>query len=435
MITVLTNPIIISVILLCILCLSRINVLLALIISAVIGGLIGHINLTDVMHIFIKGMGDNAETALSYILLGAFAASMTHTGLASILSIKISNIIKTQKFALIGILTLIAILSQNLIPVHIAFIPILIPPLLGVMNKLKLDRRSVACALAFGLKAPYIVIPAGFGLIFQGLIFDNLYQNGVNLAKSDIWKSAWVIGLGMFVGFLIAVFITYSKPREYKELEVKIVEEKDLTLHRSHYITLIAAVATLVVQLWTGSLPLGALVGLSLIFGLKAIDHDKMDKLINEGVGLMGYVAFVMLVAAGFASVMKATGGIDTFVNSITPFMMSSKLIATALMLFVGLFITMGIGTSFGTIPILAVLYVPIFLKLGFSIPSMIIVLAASAALGDAGSPASDTTLGPTAGLNADSQHNHIWDTCVPTFLHYNIPIIITALISVFIFK
>lgn len=435
MITVLTNPIIISVILLCILCLSRINVLLALIISAVIGGLIGHINLTDVMHIFIKGMGDNAETALSYILLGAFAASMTHTGLASILSIKISNIIKTQKFALIGILTLIAILSQNLIPVHIAFIPILIPPLLGVINKLKLDRRSVACALAFGLKAPYIVIPAGFGLIFQGLIFDNLYQNGVNLAKSDIWKSAWVIGLGMFVGFLIAVFITYSKPREYKELEVKIVEEKDLTLHRSHYITLIAAVATLVVQLWTGSLPLGALVGLSLIFGLKAIDHDKMDKLINEGVGLMGYVAFVMLVAAGFASVMKATGGIDTFVNSITPFMMSSKLIATALMLFVGLFITMGIGTSFGTIPILAVLYVPIFLKLGFSIPSMIIVLAASAALGDAGSPASDTTLGPTAGLNADSQHNHIWDTCVPTFLHYNIPIIITALISVFIFK
>ena len=435
MITVLTNPIIISVILLCILCLSRINVLLALIISAVIGGLIGHINLTDVMHIFIKGMGDNAETALSYILLGAFAASMTHTGLASILSIKISNIIKTQKFALIGILTLIAILSQNLIPVHIAFIPILIPPLLGVMNKLKLDRRSVACALAFGLKAPYIVIPAGFGLIFQGLIFDNLYQNGVNLAKSDIWKSAWVIGLGMFVGFLIAVFITYSKPREYKELEVKIVEEKDLTLHRSHYITLIAAVATLVVQLWTGSLPLGALVGLSLIFGLKAIDHDKMDKLINEGVGLMGYVAFVMLVAAGFASVMKATGGIDTFVNSITSFMMSSKLIATALMLFVGLFITMGIGTSFGTIPILAVLYVPIFLKLGFSIPSMIIVLAASAALGDAGSPASDTTLGPTAGLNADSQHNHIWDTCIPTFLHYNIPLILTALISVMIFK
>ena len=159
-----------------------------------------------------------------------------------------------------------------------------------------------------------------------------------------------------------------------------------------------------------------------------------MDKLINEGVGLMGYVAFVMLVAAGYAAVMKATGGIDTLVNSITPFM-TSKLVAAFLMLFVGLFITMGIGTSFGTIPILAVLYIPICVKLGFSIPSMIIVLSAAAALGDAGSPASDTTLGPSAGLNADGQHNHIWDTCVPTILLYNIPIILAALISVAIFK
>lgn len=160
-----------------------------------------------------------------------------------------------------------------------------------------------------------------------------------------------------------------------------------------------------------------------------------MDKLINEGVGLMGYVAFVMLVAAGFAAVMKATGGIDTLVNYITPFMMSNKIIAASLMLFVGLFITMGIGTSLGTIPILAVLYVPICIKLGFSIPSTIIVLAAAAALGDAGSPASDTTLGPTAGLDADGQHNHIWDTCVPTFLHYNIPLILMAILSVIIFK
>ena len=43
-------------------------------------------------------------------------------------------------------------------------------PLLSLMNKLKLDRRCVACSLAFGLKAPYIALPLGFGLIFQGLI-------------------------------------------------------------------------------------------------------------------------------------------------------------------------------------------------------------------------------------------------------------------------
>ena len=436
MISLITNPIIISVILLCALCLCRVNVLLALIVSSVAGGLLGHIKLSEVMNIFINGMGGNSETALSYILLGAFAASMTHTGLAPVLAKKIANVIQSKKYLLIFILTGITILSQNLIPVHIAFIPILVPPLLVIMNKLKIDRRAVACALAFGLKAPYIVIPAGFGLIFQGLIAENLIQNGVQIAKNDIWKSTWVLGFAMLIGFLVAIFITYRKPRDYMNLEVKQVEEKeDLRLTKNHYITLAAAILTLVVQLWTNSLPLGALVGLAVIFGLKAIDHDKMDKLINEGVGLMGYVAFVMLVAAGFASVMKATGSIDTLVNSITPYMMSSKLIATALMLFVGLFITMGIGTSFGTIPILAVLYVPICVKLGFSIPSIIIVLAAAAALGDAGSPASDTTLGPTAGLDADGQHNHIWDTCVPTFLHYNIPLILAALVSVIIFK
>lgn len=436
MISLITNPIIISVILLCALCLCRINVLLALIISSVVGGIAGHIGLSDVMDIFIKGMGGNAETALSYILLGAFAASMTHTGLAPVLSKRIANTIQSKKFLLIFILTGIAILSQNLIPVHIAFIPILIPPLLVVMNKLKLDRRAVACGLAFGLKAPYIMIPAGFGLIFQGLIAENLVQNGVDVLKNDIWKSTWLLGLAMFIGFLTAIFITYRKPREYLNLEVKQTEEKeDLHLTKNHYITLAAAVLTLVVQLWTNSLPLGALIGLAVIFGFKAIDHSKMDKLINEGVGLMGYVAFVMLVAAGFAAVMKATGGIDTLVNYITPFMMSNKIIAASLMLFVGLFITMGIGTSFGTIPILAVLYVPVCIKLGFSIPSTIIVLAAAAALGDAGSPASDTTLGPTAGLDADGQHNHIWDTCVPTFLHYNIPLILMAILSVIIFK
>lgn len=432
MISFISNPIVISVILLCILCLCRINVLLALIISAIAGGAAAHIDFGQIMDIFIHGMGGNSETALSYILLGAFAASMTHTGLAPILSMKIANAIKSKKYMLIFILTGIAILSQNLIPVHIAFIPILVPPLLAVMNELKIDRRAVACGLAFGLKAPYIVIPAGFGLIFQGLIAENMLQNGVEIAKNQVWKSTWILGLGMFIAFLIAIFVSYRKPREYKvSQETQILEAEDLHLNKSHYITLLAAVLTLVVQLWTNSLPLGALVGLSVIFGFKAIDHDKMDKVINEGVGLMGYVAFVMLVAAGFAAVMKATGGIESMVDMITPYMMSSKMIASILMLIIGLFITMGIGTSFGTIPILAVLYVPICVKLGFSVPSTIIIIAAAAALGDAGSPASDTTLGPTAGLNADGQHNHIWDTCVPTFLHYNLALIICAVIAI----
>ena len=203
MIAFITNPIIVAVVLLCVLCLCRVNVLLALIVSSVIGGLVGHMNLNEVMNVFISGMGGNSETALSYILLGAFAASMSHTGLAQLLSKKIASAIKSNKYLLIAILTVIAICSQNLIPVHIAFIPILIPPLLVVMKKLNIDRRAIACSLAFGLKAPYIAIPAGFGLIFQGLIADNLVQNGVQVLKSDIWKYTWIICAFMFLGYFM----------------------------------------------------------------------------------------------------------------------------------------------------------------------------------------------------------------------------------------
>ena len=93
-------------------------------------------------------------------------------------------------------------MSQNLIPVHIAFIPILIPPLLNLMNQLKIDRRAIACSLAFGLKAPYIALPLGFGLIFQGLIADNMTQNGLKVLKTDVWHYSWILGLAMFVALL-----------------------------------------------------------------------------------------------------------------------------------------------------------------------------------------------------------------------------------------
>lgn len=88
----------------------------------------------------------------------------------------------------------------------------------------------------------------------------------------------------------------------------------------------------------------------------------------------------------------------------------------------------LGIGTSFGTVPILAVIYVPLCQAVGFSLPATILLMSAAGALGDAGSPASDTTLGPTSGLNADGQHDHIWDTCVPTFIAYNIPLMLAGI-------
>ena len=428
------NPAVSSIILLCILCLKKVNVLLAILVSTIFAGVFSGMNIKEVMDVFISGMGGNSETALSYILLGTLAATMAHSGFTNKLSSKISTLISNKKYILLAIITLIAMASQNIVPIHIAFIPIIIPPLLNTMNALNIDRRSVASALAFGLKMPYITIPVGFGLIFHNLIADNMVQNGVQVLRQDIWKSTLILGLAMLTGLLVAIFVTYRKDRIYenKMLNSLVTETAECSKYTTWVIAL-AAVLTFVVQLLTKSLPLGALVGLGIIFTLKVIPKNKMDTMMNEGIYLMGYVAFVMLVAAGFASVLKETGAINALVNCVVGILPENILLTSLVVLILGLFITIGIGTSFGTIPILAVLFIPICIKMGFNTQQMIILIAAAAALGDAGSPASDTTLGPTSGLNADGQHNHIFDTCIPTFLHYNISLIIFALLGIYL--
>ena len=431
-ITLATNPAIISVVLLCILCLKKVNVLLSIIVSTLVAGLLAGMNVEHAMNVFISGMGGNSETALSYILLGTFAATMAHSGFTDKLSDKITRFISGRKYVLLLILTLISMASQNLIPIHIAFIPIIIPPLLNTMNSLNIDRRAVSCVLAFGLKMPYITIPVGFGLIFQNLIADNMVQNGVQVLRSDVWKSTFILGLAMLTGLIISVFITYRKPRQYADKPIAGLSDQPKPCSRyTAWVVVLAAILTFAVQLLTHSLPLGALVGLGVIFTLKVIPKEKMDHMMNEGIYLMGYVAFVMLVAAGYAAVLKESGAIETLVTTILSVLPENILITSLIFLLIGLFITIGIGTSFGTIPILAVLFVPVCVKMGFNTQQIVVLLAAAAALGDAGSPASDTTLGPTAGLNADGQHNHIFDTCIPTFLHYNIALIVFALLGI----
>ena len=103
MIDFITNPIIASVVVLCVLCLLKVNVLISLLIAAIFGGILGNMSISDVMSTLIGGMGGNSETALSYILLGAFATAVTHTGLAPILSRKIASAISQKKFLLIWI--------------------------------------------------------------------------------------------------------------------------------------------------------------------------------------------------------------------------------------------------------------------------------------------------------------------------------------------
>ena len=192
---------------------------------------------------------------------------------------------------------------------------------------------------------------------------------------------------------------------------------------------LVAGIVAIVVQLQFGSMPLGALAGLAVMLIAQVVKWSEMEDVLSGGIKIMGMIAFVMLVASGYASVMRATGGVETLVAAAAT-MIGSKFMGATIMIILGLVITMGIGTSFGTVPIIAAIYVPLAQTLGFSVQATILLIAVAAALGDAGSPASDTTLGPTAGLNADGQHDHIWDTCVPTFLCYNIPLVVFGIVG-----
>ena len=146
---ILMNPVLVSVVVLVVLCLKKINVLIALLLSALLAGVMSGMNLLKCMNILVNGMGGNSETAISYVLLGILASAMANTGITEILSHKIEKLVRGRKLMLLAILAVVACCSQNVIPVHIAFIPILIPPLLSMMNDMQLDRRAVACSLAF----------------------------------------------------------------------------------------------------------------------------------------------------------------------------------------------------------------------------------------------------------------------------------------------
>ena len=429
---ILTNPVVVSIAVLYLLCLKKINVLLALLLSAITAGLCAGIPIKSVMDTFIQGMGHNAETSLSYILLGAFASAMIHTGFSAVFSQKVTQWIGQKKYGFFFLLTCIAMSSQNIFPVHIAFIPMLIPPLLPLMNRLKIDRRAIACILSFGLVTPYISIPAGFGLIFQKLILDNLQQNGITSTYQENAHCFILLGLSMLFGLLVAVLISYRKPRAYSEQSRSVAQTAPTSIPIKQQIIFLSAIITaFILQLTTHSLPLGALIGLGILFLSKTVSRHTLDELIHKGIFMMGFVAFVMLTAAGFANVLKETHSVERLVQDLLPLMPENKAISAFLILFIGLIITLGIGSSFSTIPIISTIFIPLCVQLHYTIPEIVILMASAAALGDAGAPVSETALGPTSGLNIDGQHDHIRDTCIPTFLHYNLPLFLCAFLAV----
>ncbi len=429
------NAVVVAVALMLILSLCRVHVVVALIVGALAGGLLGGLNIEETLRAFQSGLGGGATVALSYALLGAFAVAIGKSGVADALANKVLALIgqrdprqaKGVKALLITLLLCAAIASQNLLPIHIAFIPLLVPPLLYVMDKLTLDRRLVACVLTFGLITPYMFLPVGFGGIYlTEILLANVALSGVPTEGLSVMRAMAIPAAGMLAGLLVAVFISYRKPRQYTRETP--IEARQVQANYNPHSLCAAAVAVLVaftVQLWLDSMIMGALLGF-VVFSLSGVvGWKESDDLFTEGMKMMAMIGFIMITASGFAEVMRATGEVQTLVHTAAELMGSNKALGAFLMLLVGLLVTLGIGSSFSTVPIIAAIFVPLALELGFSPLAIVSLVGTAGALGDAGSPASDSTLGPTSGLNMDGQHNHIWDTVVPTFLHYNIPLLI----------
>lgn len=432
------NAVVIAVILMIVLCLCRLNVVISLFISALVGGLISGMSIEKVINVFGKNIVDGAEVALSYALLGGFAALISYSGITDYLVGKIINAIHAEnsrwsrvkvKVTIIIALLAMSIMSQNLIPVHIAFIPIVIPPLLSLFNDLKIDRRLIGLIIGFGLCFPYVLLPYGFGQIFQQIIQSGFAKANHPIEFNMIWKAMLIPSMGYIVGLLIGLYV-YRKPREY---ETRKISDSDNVTELKPYIlivTIVAILATFLVQTFTDSMIFGALAGVLVFFISRAYNWYELDAKFVEGIKIMAYIGVVILTANGFAGVMNATGDIDELVKTLTSITGDNKLFSIIMMYVIGLIVTLGIGSSFATIPIIASLFIPFGASIGLNTMALIALIGTASALGDSGSPASDSTLGPTAGLNVDAQHDHIRDTCVPNFLFYNIPLMIFGTIA-----
>jgi predicted histidine transporter YuiF (NhaC family) len=426
------NAVIAAVGIMLVLSLCRVHVVVALIIGALAGGLLGGLGIEGTLQAFNQGLGGGATVALSYALLGAFAVAIAKSGLAHALADRALALVDKQheggrlKWLMIALLLAVAISSQNLLPIHIAFIPLLVPPLLYVLSKLQLDRRLIACVLTFGLITPYMFLPVGFGGIFLNeILLANVAKSGVDVSGISVTQAMAIPALGMLFGLLVAVLFSYRGKRAYDLDKVAQSERVDVQYNPLSLLVAGGAIAAaFVVQLWLDSMIIGALVGFVIFSVSGVVRWKEADGLFTEGMKMMAMIGFIMISAQGFAEVMTATGEVKSLVDASAEWIGNSRGLGVFMMLLVGLLVTMGIGSSFSTVPIIAAIFVPLCIQLGFSPLAIVCIVGTAGALGDAGSPASDSTLGPTSGLNADGQHNHIWDSVVPTFLHYNLPLL-----------
>ena len=306
------NAVVIAVIIMLVLSLSRVHVVLSLAVGAFVGGLVAGMPLENVTNtagdvvqqgiipVFNEGLKGGAQIALSYAMLGAFAMAITHSGLPQQLAGVIIRKLNggkgnakgegTVKWLLLAIILCMGVMSQNVVPIHIAFIPMIIPPLLLVFNRLKLDRRLVACVITFGLVTTYMFLPYGFGAIFlNDIMLGNIRSAGMDTSGINVMHAMAIPALGMVSGLLLA-FLHYRKPRIYQnnttdtEDNRAAVQQQEPSTYRSLVAAVAIAVCFAIQLLYDGSLVLGAMLGFAVFMMLGVMNRSAASDVFGEGI-------------------------------------------------------------------------------------------------------------------------------------------------------
>lgn len=437
MINIILNPVILSVIVMVALCLLKVDVFLSIILSAILCSVLGGATLVDGITAFYSNMGNDNRMVLFLLLLGVLAATMQYNQVGDVLAPRVAKLIGKKVWLFPIALTVLAIIAETFVLVGVSFLLVIIPPLLKLLTDYKVDRKLLVITTCCGLQIGYCCIPVGYGLAFMGVIQNALAENGLDVTIDQIWKANIVLAVAMLISIVLAM-LKYRKPREYctegNDVLVaaeQAASEQDLPkIEFRHIACLLSGLAVVVVQLATKSMPLAALVMVGLLVLTGAIKFKDFETVFRKGVMTSAYVCLVLMAAVGYAAIAKTYGDLDGLVSASAQLIGGSKVFGAFFMLLLGLFITIGIGSSFSTVPIVATVLVPLGLHLNMSAACIIMLVAAAGALGDSGAPSSNQTLIPTNAFNIDGQHDHIKDSCIPSFIFVNIPIIIVCTIA-----
>jgi predicted histidine transporter YuiF (NhaC family) len=128
---------------------------------------------------------------------------------------------KGAKIIILLVIRAMSIACKTIIPVHIAFIPVLIPPMLGIFDVMYIARRLIVCVIIFGVIVTYMIISMGFREIFlENIMLYYLRTNDLIITLSDLISALAFPVIRMTIGLLMA-FIRYGKPRYYKDTGIK----------------------------------------------------------------------------------------------------------------------------------------------------------------------------------------------------------------------